>query len=77
MGSFSRLWLTDYLLMPYIRQGHSRTRRLEDVVEPEIRALAPVLAKQIFNDMQNARIRGDKVFLKKYHAERLSKQVRG
>ncbi|KAF8205062.1 60Kd inner membrane protein-domain-containing protein [Pholiota molesta] len=64
-----------FALLPLTIWGNRRMRRAQEVVDPEIRTLRPLLAKRIFNDMQAARIRGNKEYLQKYHAEKLFKEV--
>ena len=42
---------------------------------PQVEKLKPVVAKQIFEDVQNEKIRGDKETLKKIHMKRTVAQV--
>jgi len=46
------------------------------VVVPEIEKLKPLVAKQIFEQMKAAGIRGEKENLKKLHSEQVVKVVR-
>ncbi|KAF9485270.1 hypothetical protein BDN70DRAFT_847974 [Pholiota conissans] len=64
-----------FALLPITLWGNRRMQRVQEVVDPEILKLRPLLAKRIFNDMQAARIRGDKEYLKKYHSEKLFKEL--
>ncbi|KAF8663382.1 hypothetical protein AX16_000957 [Volvariella volvacea WC 439] len=51
-------------------QGKNRTRRIEEVVVPQIEQLKPVVAKRVLEEMKKAGIRGEKESLRKIHAEK-------
>lgn len=51
-------------------QGKNRSRKIEELVLPEIERSKPIVAKQVFEGMKKARIRGDKEYLKEVHMKK-------
>ena len=51
-------------------QGKERTRRAEEIVLPEIEKLKPLVSKRVLEEMKTSKIRGDKKYLQKYHADK-------
>ena len=42
---------------------------------PEVSRMKPIVAKEVFEEMKRAGIRGDKEYLKQYHARRCEADV--
>ena len=53
-----------------LNQGKERIRRVEEIVMPEIEKLKPLVSKRVFEEMKTSNIRGDKMSLQKYHADK-------
>ncbi|KAF9569292.1 hypothetical protein CPC08DRAFT_701796 [Agrocybe pediades] len=60
-------------LLPVSIWGKERTRRLEEIVVPEMEKLKPLVERQVFERMRAARVRGEKEQLRKMHAEEVVK----
>jgi len=58
------------LLQCRLEQGRNRTRRIEEVVLPEIESLKPAVSKRVFDEMRAAQMRGSKKELNMFHAKK-------
>ncbi|KAF8165260.1 60Kd inner membrane protein-domain-containing protein [Crassisporium funariophilum] len=59
-----------FALLPISIWGKERTRRVEEIVMPEIEKSKPLVAKLVFEQMKSSGVRGDKQFLQKFHNEK-------
>ncbi|KAH9482736.1 hypothetical protein JR316_0004836 [Psilocybe cubensis] len=62
--------VTRFALLPVSIWGKERSRRLEEIVIPEVEKLKPLVSKRVLEEMKAAGIRGDKKALQKMHSEK-------
>lgn len=61
---------TRFALLPISIWGKNQSRKIQEVVMPEVGRMKPIVAKEVFEEMKRTGIRGDKEYLKQYHARR-------
>ncbi|KAF9008982.1 60Kd inner membrane protein-domain-containing protein [Cyathus striatus] len=59
--------VTRFALLPISIWGKQYTRRIEDMVMPEMEKLKPVAAKRVLEEMKKQGVRGDKQYLQDVH----------
>ncbi|KAF8351374.1 membrane insertase OXA1/ALB3/YidC [Amanita rubescens] len=67
--------VTRVALLPIAIWGRRRIRKIEEVVVPQVEKMKPDVAKQVFQDMQKERIRGDRETLKEILMKRTVAQL--